>query len=479
MKYRNIGYLIGVIMMIEAALLVLPTAVSLIYRESVAPFLVTIAVLLILSLPFVVFKPKKLELYAKDGFVCASGSWIILSLFGALPFVFSGAIPNFANAFFETVSGFSTTGATILTEIEALPKGILFWRSFTHWIGGMGVIMLMLAITQSVGAQTIHVMRAEMPGPTKGKLVPKLRQTALILYGIYVGLSVLMVVTLLLCGLPLYDSLINMFSTAGTGGFSNLNDSIAGYNSPLVEWVIAVFMVVFGVNFNLYYFILIRRFKEIVRNEEFKVYIGILAIATAIVAFNIFSMFDGFGEAVRTSFFQVSAIISTTGFSTVNIEVLPALSKAVLALLMFIGACAGSTAGGLKLSRVMIIVKGTLANVRKLLRPNSVNVVKLNGEVVSDTTVRAATSYFSLYAIIIAVGTLIVSFDGLDITSNFTAVVTCINNVGPSFGEVGLAGNFSAYSDFSTVIFSLIMLFGRLEIIPMLVLFSPSTWRRR
>ena len=478
MKYRNIGYLISVIMMIEAALLVLPTVVSLIYGESVMPFLITIAVLLILSLPHVVFKPKKLELYAKDGFVCASGSWLILSLFGALPFVISGAIPNFANAFFETVSGFSTTGATILSEIESLPRGILLWRSFTHWIGGMGVIMLMLALTQSVGAQTIHVMRAEMPGPTKGKLVPKLRQTALILYGIYVGLSVLMVVTLLLCGLPLYDSLINMFSTAGTGGFSNLNDSIAGYNSPLVEWVIAVFMVIFGVNFNLYYFVLIRRFKEVVKNEEFRVYVGVLALATVIVAFNIFSMFDGASEAVRTAFFQVSAIISTTGFSTVNIEVLPSLSKAVFALLMFTGACAGSTAGGLKLSRIMIIVKGTFANVKKMLRPNSVNVVKLNGEVVPDATVRAATNYFSLYAIIIAVGTLIISIDGLDITSNFTAVVTCINNVGPSFGEVGLAGNFSAYSELSTVVLSLIMLFGRLEIIPMLVLLSPSTWKK-
>ncbi len=478
MKYRNIGYLIGVIMMIEAALLVSPTVVSLIYKESVTPFLITIAVLLILSLPLVVIKPKNLELYAKDGFVAVAGSWIIMSLFGALPFVISGSIPNFINAFFETVSGFTTTGASILTEIESLPRGILFWRSLTHWIGGMGVIMLMLAITHSVGAQTIHVMRAEMPGPTKGKLVPKLRQTALILYGIYMALSVFMVVALLLCGLPLYDSLINMFSTAGTGGFSVLNDSIAGYGSPLVEWVIAVFMVIFGVNFNLYYFILIRRFREVVKNEEFRVYAGILLIATAIVTVNMLNLFDGFAEALRMAFFQVSAIISTTGFSTVNIEVLPSLSKAVFVLLMLTGACAGSTAGGLKLSRVVIIIKGTAVNVRKILRPNSVNAVKLNGEVVSDTTVRAATNYFSIYAIIIAIGTFIISIDGLDIMSNFSAVITCINNVGPAFGEVGLAGNFSAYSDLSTVVLSFIMLFGRLEIIPMLVLLSPSTWRR-
>ena len=478
MKYRNIGYLIGVIMMIEAALLVSPTIVSLIYKESTIPFLITIAVLMILSLPLVVFKPKNFELYAKDGFVAVAGSWIVMSIFGALPFVISGSIPNYINALFETVSGFTTTGATILTEIESLPRGILFWRSQTHWIGGMGVIILMLAITQSVGAQTIHVMRAEMPGPTKGKLVPKLRQTAIILYGIYIVLSLIMVAVLLLCGLPLYDSIINMFGTAGTGGFSVLNDSIAGYNSPLVEWVIAVFMIIFGINFNLYYFILIRRAKEVVRNEELRAYLGILIIATAIITANILSMFDGFGEAVRTAFFQVASIISTTGFSIANIEVLPSLSKSILALLMFTGACAGSTAGGLKLSRVIIIIKGMFANVKKILRPNSVNVIKLNGEVVPDTTVRAATNYFSLYALILAVGTILVSVDGLDITSNFTSVITCLNNVGPTYGSLGIVGNLSAYSDFSTVVLSFVMLFGRLEIMPMLIMLSPSTWKK-
>lgn len=479
MNYRMIRYLLGIILMIEAALLLLPMLTAAICGESVLPFLYTVLILLAVSVPSVLRKPENTRIYAREGFLCVAASWIILSAFGALPFVISGAIPNYVNAFFETVSGFTTTGSTILSDIESLPRGILFWRSFTHWVGGMGVLVFLLAILPSSGGQTIHLLRAEVPGPTKGKLVPKMRQTALILYGIYIAMTLLEVLVLLLTGLPLYDSLVTSFGTAGTGGYSVLNDSIAGYHNPAAEWAIAVFMMLFSLNFNLYYFLLIRRARDVAKNVELRGFLLICFCATAVIVLNTVNTFASVGECIRTSFFQVTSIVSTSGFSTADFNLWPALSKAVLAVLMIVGGCAGSTAGGLKVSRVMILVKSIVWEIRKMIRPRSVHVVRMNGEVLPDETVHSANRYLTVYLGIFILSAFLVSSDNLDAETNITAVLTCLNNVGPGFGLVGPAGNFGIFSWLPKIVLSLDMLFGRLEILPMVILFSPSAWRKR
>ena len=475
-----IGYLLGVLMLIEAVLMLLPSAVALIYGESALPFLLAMAIMAAVFAPLVIFKPKNKKIYAKDGFVVVAAAWILMSVFGSLPFVFSGAIPSFIDALFETASGLTTTGASILTEIESLPRGILFWRSFTHWVGGMGVLVFMMAILpSSAGGQNIHLMRAEVPGPTKGKLVPKMRQTAIILYGIYFALTVLEFISLLICKMPVYDAAVNSFATAGTGGFSVLNSSIGGYNNPAVEWVIAVFMFLFGVNFNLYFFILIGRVREFLRSEEFRTYLIICFASVAVIAANTFSIAERFGDCIRNAVFQVTSIVSTSGFSTLNYDAeWPEFSKMILILLTLTGACAGSTAGGLKLSRVIIVVKGMFCHIRQIVRPHSVNVVRIDGEAVPDSTVRSATGYISIYFVIIALVALLVSVDGFDFTTNLTAALTCINNVGPGLGAIGPAGNFAGFSVFSKLILSLAMLAGRLEIIPLFIFLSPVAWKK-
>lgn len=479
MNYRMTGYLLGIILLIEAVLMALPLGVSAYFGESLTPFVATMVALLVISLPLAILKPKNTQIYAKEGFITVSAGWILMSLFGAVPFVISGAIPNYIDAFFETVSGFTTTGATILSEIESLPKGILFWRSFTHWIGGMGVLVFMLAILPSKGGQTMHLMRAEVPGPTKGKLVPKIRQTALILYSIYIALTIIQIIALLLCDMPLFDSIVTTFATAGTGGFSVLNDSIAGYNNPAAEWVIAVFMMIFGVNFNLYFFILIGKVKDVFKNEEFRAYILICATAVFAIAINIANNFNLLGNCIRTSFFQVASIMTTTGFVTADFNLWPVFSKTILVILMIIGACAGSTAGGLKISRILILLKNILREIKYMLRPHSVNIVRLDGEVVSDDTVRSATGYLTIYITLIIATVLAISFDGFSIETNITATLSCINNIGPALGDIGPMGNFSGFSYVSKIILSLAMLIGRLEIMPMMILFSPMTWKKR
>lgn len=478
MNTRMIAHLLSIILLIEAALLIFPMTVALIYGESLMPFLLTIGIMLLLALPFALHKPRDNRIYAKDGFVCVAAAWILMGAFGALPFVFSGAIPNYVSAFFETVSGLTTTGASILTEIESLPRGILFWRSFTHWIGGMGVLVFMLAILPLAGGQTMHLMRAEVPGPTKGKLVPKMRRTAMILYGIYIAMTAILVILLLLCRMPLYDALVNAFGTAGTGGFSVLNNSIAGYQNPAAEWVMAIFMILFGINFNLYYFLLIRRWREAVKSEELRVFLILVILATAVIAINTWHLYDTAEVCLRTAFFQVSTIISTAGFSTVNYDLWPELSKTVLILLMLTGSCAGSTAGGLKMSRVIILVKSTLREIRHVLRPRSINVVRLDGEAIPDETVRSATSYLALYMILFVLTVLLISVDGFSLETNLTATLACINNVGPGLKEVGPAGNFAGYSLFSQALLSLNMLLGRLEIMPVLILLTPRSWKK-
>ncbi len=478
MNYRMLGYLIGIIMLIEAALLLLPTLVSLIYEESLYPFLITVGVLVLLALPLSARKPKNTRIYAKEGFVCVALAWIVMSLFGALPFVLGGSIPNYINALFETVSGFTTTGASILTEIESLPKGILFWRSFTHFIGGMGVLVFMLAILPSDNGRAMHLLRAEVPGPTKDKLVPKMRQSALILYGIYMALTAVMVIALLCTGMPFYDSLVNAFGTAGTGGFSVKNASIAAYNNPAAEWIMAIFLVLFGVNFNIYFLLLMKRWRTVLKNGELRVYLTICIAATALITVNTVRQYAGVGDAVRGALFQVASIVSTAGFVTVNYDLWPAFSKTVIVLLMLLGACAGSTAGGLKLSRVTILVKNVFREIKHMLHPRSVNVVRMDGAVVPEATLRSATNYLSIYFVFLVVSTLLISIDGFDLETNLTASLACLNNVGPGLGAVGPTGNFAGFSYLSKLWLTFAMLVGRLEFMPMLVLLSPSVWKK-
>ena len=480
MNYRMLGYLLGIILLIEAALMALPTVVSAIYGEAVWPFLVTMAALIVIAAPFVIFKPKDTGIYAREGFVCVGAAWILMSAFGALPFVISGAIPNYIDAFFETVSGFTTTGSSILRAVEGLPMGILFWRSFTHWVGGMGVLVFMLAIMPSDNGRAMYLLRAEVPGPTKDKLVPKMRQSALILYGIYVILTVIMVVALLFTGMDLYDSLVNSFATAGTGGFSVKNASIAGYNNPAAEWIIAVFMVMFGVNFNIYFLILVKKLKNIVRNEELRIYFIICTAAAAVISINTISSIAGLGiaDGIRNAFFQVATIISTTGFSTADYALWPSLSKTVLVLLMITGACAGSTAGGMKVSRVILSVKNIFRSIKQVIRPKSVNPVRMDGETVPDSTLQSTASYVSVYFAAIVLCVLVISVDGFNFETNVTATLACLNNIGPGLGAVGPTGNFADFSMLSKLVLSLVMLVGRLEFMPLLILFSPTTWKR-
>ena len=479
MNKRMLGYLFGVLLLIEAALLLLPLLVAMIYREPITPYLVTVAALVAVGLPLRFLKPKKdRRLYAREGFVCAAGSWILLSLFGALPFVLSGAIPNYIDAVFETVSGFTTTGASILTEIESLPRGILFWRSFTHWVGGMGVLMFMMAILPADNRRSMHLLRAEVPGPQKGKLVPKFRQTALILYSIYLVMTLLQIVALLLVDLDLYDAIVTSLGTAGTGGFSVKNASIAGYENPAAEWIIAVFMLLFGINFNLYFFLLCGQLRDIFKNEELRTYLIIVGAATAVITLNTLSLADNLADTVRAAFFQVSSIISTTGYVTLNYDTWPALSKMVIVILTLLGACAGSTAGGLKVSRFVILAKNSAREIRQTLRPRSVNVTRLDGCVLPEETVRTTSNYLAIYSLILVISALLISVDGFTLETNLSASLTCLSNVGPGLGAVGPAGNFAGYSAFSKIVLTLEMLVGRLEFFPLLIFFSPSTWKR-
>ena len=481
MNYKMIGKFLGTVLFIEALLLLAPLTVALIYKESPLPYLITMAVLLAVFLPTKLFNPKKTRIYAKEGFVCTALSWILLSAFGAIPFVISGAIPNYVDAFFETVSGFTTTGASIIPAggIEGIEYGVLFWRSFTHWIGGMGILVFMLAlIPKSEG--NVFLMRAEVPGPQKGKLVPKLRDSSLILYEIYLGFTVVEIVALLFTGMPLYDCIINAFGTMGTGGFSVLNDSIEGYHNYAAEWVIAIFLFLAGINYNVYFFILIKKFRDVKKNEELRAYLLTTAAATAAITANLMikmsTVYGSFGKALRDAFFQVASIMSTAGFSTASFDLWPNLSKTLILALMFLGACAGSTAGGFKISRFIIILKSVRRDIRKFFKPNSVKTLKLDGDTLSEDTVKSAVSYLSVYVVFIFAAVLLISIDGKDILTTSTAVISCFNNIGPAFGEA--FASYDCFSYFSKIILSFVMLFGRLEIMPMLILLSPSTWRK-
>lgn len=479
MNYKMILNVIGKILLVEACLLLLPLMVSLIYQDHhYLSFLITIGILIIAGLPLFFIKPKNKRFYAKEGFVIVGLSWVLMSIFGCLPFIFSKEIPNFFDAFFETVSGFTTTGASILLDVEKMSKSMLFWRSFTHWIGGMGVLVFILAILPSSDGQNVQFLKAESTGPQVGKLVSKVRFTARILYLIYFALTILEIIMLLCGGMSFYDSLLMSFGTAGTGGFGIYNSS-AGNFSIYCQIVIGVFMLIFGVNFNLFYLILIGKFKQALHSEEMHWYLGIVAFSVISITINlVFSSNYTFAIALKDSFFQVSSIITTTGFSTVDYNTWPTFSKAILFILMFIGACAGSTGGGIKVSRIVILLKGIKREIKRIIHPKSVSHIKFEGETIDEATLKSVQSYFALFMVLFGFVFLIVSLDGLDFASTISAVAACMNNIGPGFNVVGPTGNFSSFSSLSKLVLSISMLIGRLEIYPILILFIPKIYSK-
>jgi trk system potassium uptake protein TrkH len=472
-------YLLGKILVLEAALMCLPLICSAIYGEESGVFAFGVTIALALFLGFIlvhVNNPKDKTIFAKEGFVIVALAWVVMSLVGALPFTISGEIPFYINAVFETVSGFTTTGASILTNVEALSHGMLFWRSFTHWVGGMGILVLVMAIVPTDSGRSMHIARAEMPGPIIGKLVPKLKSTAKILYLIYICLTALQVVLLLAGGMKFFDSLLHSFGTAGTGGFGIKGDSIASY-TPYQQWVIAIFMLIFGVNFNIYYLILVKKIRTAFKSEEFWVYIGIVAFATGLITVNVYNTFDSLSETVRHTFFQVSSVMTTTGYSTLNFNEWPYFSKGILLILMFIGACAGSTAGGLKVSRAVLLFKRVSSNLKHALHPRSTEVVRLEGKKVDDETLTGVMVYFSLYFLFFTAVFFCLLFEPFDLETNISAAASCFNNIGPAFGSAW--ANYNDYSPFSKIVLSVAMLAGRLEIYPMILLFSPTSWIKR
>lgn len=483
MNRRMVLYTLGHIALANAALMSLPMLVSVIYGElsTIWAFLIAIGISLLLGFALRIFsKPGTNVIYAKEGFAIVTYAWLIMAAIGALPFVITGNIPSYVDAFFEVVSGFTTTGASILSgeALSAMTKGLLLWRSFTHWIGGMGVLVFVMAIIPNISDRSIHIMRAEMPGPEVGKLLPKARDTAKILYLIYIGLTALEVILLFAGGMSLFESVVHSFGTAGTGGFGIKPDSIGSY-SPYLQWVIAIFMLIFGINFNLYYLLLIRKVRAVFRNTEMWVYLGLVAVSVGIITANIFSMYSGFEESLRMSTFQVASIISTTGYATTDFNLWPELSKSILLLFMFTGACAGSTAGGLKMSRVVILVKSIFREFKKMLHPRSVKVVKIDGKKVDEQILGGVATYFAVYMMCILGVFVALSFEPFGFETNFTAAVSCFNNIGPGLAGVGPASSYGAYSVFSKLLLSLAMLMGRLEIFPLILGLNPMVWKKR
>lgn len=477
MNFSMIRYVIGLVIAFEGVFLSLPCLVALIYQEKKGiSFAVIMILCLVLGRMITRKKPKTTIFYAREGFLTVAASWIVLSFFGALPFVFNGDIPFLPDALFETVSGFTTTGASILSDVEVLAKCSLFWRSFTHWIGGMGVFVFVLAVLPLTGGQNIHLMRAESPGPSVGKLVPKIKKTSMILYGIYCFMTLIEVILLLLGGESFFGSLLISFGTAGTGGFSILNSGFAEY-SPYIQYVVTIFMILFGVNFNVYYFILIKKIKDAFCYEELRYYILIIGTAIAAITYNIRDLFPTLEAAFRHASFQVGSIITTTGFASTDFNQWPEFSKTILILLMFIGACAGSTGGGIKVSRLILMLKTVKKELLFYVHPRNIRKIKLNGRVVEHEVQRSVNIYFITYCLLLVLSTAAIALDNFDFITNFTAVVATLNNIGPGLELVGPTGNFGMFSVFSKFVLMFDMLAGRLELFPMLVLLSPYTWK--
>ena len=484
MNYKIMGKFISRLLMVEAVFMLPPLLIGLVDRDTraVCGFGIGIAVAAVVSLLLLFLcRGAEKRFYAREGFACVGLSWIVMSLVGCLPFVVSGDIPNFLNALFEIVSGFTTTGASILNDVEALSRAALFWRSFSHWIGGMGVLVFLLALSpngERGSGFTMHLLRAESPGPNVGKLVPKMRTTARILYLIYLALTVINIVFLLFGGMSVFESVCTAFGTAGTGGFGLKNDSIAGY-SPYIQNVCTVFMLLFGVNFSCYYMLLLKHVREVFRDEELRMYLAIVLGSIVLITLNLRGFYDTVGETLRHAAFQVASIITTTGYATTDFDLWPGFSKSILFVLMFMGACAGSTGGGLKVGRAMLLIKGLSRNMRRMLNPRRVEAVRMNGTPVGENVLANTDTYLIAYGLILIVSFLCVSLDGLSVTTNMSAVVSCFNNIGPGLELVGPTCNYSVYSGFSKIVLILDMLAGRLEIFPMLILASRSTWRHR
>lgn len=481
MNYRMIINIIAKILVAEAAFMLPALMISLFGGEkaSALAFAAVIVVMLLAALPFRK-KPQRSDFHAREGLVTVGLAWIAVSLFGALPFCISGAIPNYIDCFFETVSGFTTTGATILSDVESLPKGLLYWRSFTHWLGGMGVLVFMMALsplTQKDGGEGMHLLRAESPGIKITKLVPRMKRSAEILYAIYIGLTLLQMLLLLVGGIPLFDAVTIAFGTAGTGGFAIKNDSIASY-SPYIQWVTTAFMLLFSVNFNIYFLLLLRQFGKALRNEELRAFGIIAAAAIVIIMIDTASYFESISESFRHVAFQVASIISTTGFCTVDFDRWPQLSRTLLVLLMFIGACAGSTGGGSKVVRIVVLLRTAKRAIHKAFHPRAVKMLYLDGDILDEDTVTSVSNYYLLYFLSLAAATLFITVDGFSMETNFTAAVSCLNNVGPGMDGVGAVMNYGAYSWFSKIVLSFTMLIGRLEIYPILVLAFPQIWKK-
>ena len=471
-------YVLGWIMNFQALFLLPSSVVGVTYREQ-AGFSIIITAILCLAIGLLIIsrKPKKTQIYAREGFVIVAFSWIILSVFGALPFRISGTIPSMVDAVFEVASGFTTTGASILSNVEALPHCLLFWRSFTHWIGGMGVLVFVIAVLPLAGGSNMYLMKAESPGPSVKKLVPKVKRTAVTLYVMYLMITLIEIIFLLAGRMPLFDALTLSFGTAGTGGFGVRNDSIASYTA-YQQIVITVFMILFGANFNVYYLIYRKKIKEIKNCSEVFVYLTIIMAAVILISVNIRHQYPGIGSAIKNAAFQVGSIITTTGYSTVDFNLWPAFSKTVLVMLMFIGACAGSTGGGIKVSRLMILCKTVTKELDYIVHPNGVKKIKMEGKQLEHSVLRSVNVFMIAYILIFAVSVLLISLDNFDLTTNFTAVAATLNNIGPGLGRVGPASNFGCYSDFSKIILTFDMLAGRLELFPVLILLSRHTWKK-
>lgn len=477
MNVKLVLNVVGRVLKLEAVAMVIPLIVALLYREDLTPFLYSILCVAVAGFLLSVLPAKK-HFYIREGFASVGLIWIITGVVGALPFWFSGYFTTLADCIFESCSGFTTTGASILTDIEALPKGILFWRSFTHWLGGMGVLVLATAVIPSLGIRSHYLTQAETPGPVFSKLVPKQSQTSKILYSIYCALTLAEVLCLKVAGMPLYDAFIHAFGTAGTGGFSNRNASVGAYGSFAIDMIISIFILLFSLNFAVYFLLLTRRFKEVLRSDELRFFLLVVAGATVLICINIYPIYSNLLETFQYAFFQVCSIISTTGFATTDWSFWPNFSHFVLVILMFCGACAGSTGGGIKCSRVLILLRSIRREIHHIIHPNSVEVVKLDGKVVEEDTVHSILVFVGCYILVILSAALIISLDGYSYTVSFTSALTCVSNVGPGLELVGPAGNFSTFSSLSKLVMSLCMIIGRLEIFPILVLFSRQSWRR-
>ncbi len=478
MNFKLILRITGTTLLVGAATVLLPLFVALLYREDPTPYLYTLAIIVPLGLVFRYLPKSNASFFAREGFFTVALIWILFGLFGALPLWFSGYYNSFVDCIFESVSGFTTTGATVLTAVEHLPRGILFWRSCTHWLGGMGVLILTTALLPSLGISSTYLIRAESPGPITSKLVPKASQSSKILYTIYLVLTLLEVFALRIAGMPWFDAVNHALSTAGTGGFSVRNSSIASYASPAIEWVIIIFMLLFSINFSMYFLLLCGKVKRVLQSDELRFFLTLVLLGTAAIAVNIRALTDSLGQAVRQAAFQVLTVMSTSGFASADFDLWPEFSRMLLIVLMLVGACAGSTGGGMKCARILLLLKSVRREIHSIIHPRAVSVVKLDGETVGEHTISSTQNYFVTTIFFLFFATLIVCFDGFSFTTNLTAVIACVTNTGPGLDAAGPMCNFSAFSPVSKIVLSFCMIVGRLEVFPMLVLFSKNAWKK-